>query len=109
MKSRLVKLVVGIAVVLILTAVLHVLAQPGPGGRPPGQGFPGMMMGGWLPAPTPVMVVADGVVYVACDGKLMAFEAQTLKALGGAIYWEREQPQQGTGYCAAFAAGLARR
>jgi outer membrane protein assembly factor BamB len=94
MKGRLVKLAVGIAVVLILAAVLHVLAQPGPPGGAPGGPFPEMMMPGWPPAPTPVVVVADGVVYVACDGKLTAFEAKTLQVLGEAIYWEREEPLQ---------------
>jgi outer membrane protein assembly factor BamB len=53
-----------------------------------------MMMPGWPPAPTPVVVVADGVVYVACDGVLTAFEAKTLKPLGSATYWTRPEPPQ---------------
>jgi len=100
MKSTLAKTAMGIALVLIVITALQVLAQPRPGGAPPaggapGGGFPGMMMGpGWPPAPTPVVVVSDGVVYVACDGKLMAFEAKTLKVLGEATYWERPAPEQ---------------
>jgi len=41
------------------------------------------------------MLVADGVVYVACDGRLMAFEAKTLKKLGEAIYWRAPAPARG--------------
>jgi len=47
------------------------------------------------PTPTPVVVLGDGVVYVACDGKLMAFEAKTLKKLGEATYWERPARPEG--------------
>ena len=100
MKSRLIWIAATLAALLIVTAVWHVVAQPAPGGGPPGAGGPGggfpgmMMMPGWPPAPTPVVVVSDGVVYVACDGKLTAFEAKTLKPLGEAIYWERPAPQQ---------------
>ena len=96
MKSRPALVAVGLAVGLILLAALHVVAQPGPGGGAPGGGFPGMMMmPGWPPAPTPVVLVDDGVVYVACDGVLTAFEAKTLKPLGSAVYWTRpEAPEQ---------------
>jgi len=100
MKSRLALVAVGLAVGLILLAALHVVAQPGPGGGAGGGfgggGFPGMMMmPGWPPAPTPVVLVDDGVVYVACDGVLTAFEAKTLKPLGSAVYWTRpEAPEQ---------------
>ena len=103
MRSRLLKLSAGIIVLLMLIAALHVLAQPAPGGRPPGQGqgFGGGGMGmgmgmmpGWPPAPTPVMTVADGILYLACDGKLTAYDAKTLEVLGEAIYWQREAPPQ---------------
>jgi len=99
MKSRLAMVAAGVILALIVLAALHVLAQPGPGGGPGGGfgggGFPGMMMPGWPPAPTPVVVAADGVVYVACDGVLTAFEAKTLKPLGSVTYWTRpEAPQQ---------------
>ena len=102
MKSRFVQVAVAIALVLAVAGAWHVIAQPAPGGGPPGGGgfggggFGGMMMmPGWPPAPTPVVVVDDGVVYVACDGNLTAFEAKTLKPLGSAVYWQRpEQPQQ---------------
>jgi len=98
MKSRLVMVAVGLAVGLIVLAALHVVAQPGPGGGAGGGPFGGggfggmMMMPGWPPAPTPVVVVADGVVYVACDGVLTAFEAKTLQPLGSATYWTRPEP-----------------
>jgi len=99
MKSRLVMVAVGLAIGLILVAAWHVVAQPGPGGGAGGGpfgggGFGGMMMAGWPPAPTPVVLVDDGVVYVACDGVLTAFEAKTLKPLGSAVYWTRPEPPQ---------------
>jgi hypothetical protein len=87
-KSRTIKLVAGIVLLLLVVTAWQALAQPGAAGGPPGGGF-GMMGPGWPPVPTPVLVVSDGVVYVACDGKLMAFEAKTLKPLGEATYWER--------------------
>jgi hypothetical protein len=100
MKSRLVQVAAALVVVLVLVGVIHALAQPGPGGMPPGGGPPGggfggmMMMPGWPPAPQAVVVVQDGVVYVACDGVLNAFEAKTLKPLGQAVYWERPEAPQ---------------
>jgi hypothetical protein len=47
------------------------------------------------PTPTPVVVLGDGVVYVACDGKLIAFEAKTLRKLAEATYWERPARPEG--------------
>jgi outer membrane protein assembly factor BamB len=95
MRSRLAKTTLVLGLALIVVAVWHVAAQPQIG--PPQGGFPGgpmPMMGpmGPPPAPVPVVVVGDGVVYVACDGKLTAFEAKTLKKLGEATYWERPEP-----------------
>lgn len=46
-------------------------------------------------APTPVMLVVDGVLYIACDGKVFAFEAKTLKKLAEATYLEPRQRGQG--------------
>jgi hypothetical protein len=75
-------------------------------------GFPGQGMGGpdggsggrmgmstqATQAPTPVMLVAEGVLYIACDGKVTAFDAKTLKKIGDAMYWERpKQDRQNTG------------
>ena len=56
----------------------------GPGGLPAGPPPP-MQPGG---GPAVTVVVAEGVVYVACDGKLIAYEANTLRKLGEATYWE---------------------
>ena len=92
MKSRAFKTVAVIVLLLLVVTAWQALAQPAAGGGPPGGGF-GMMGPGWPPTPTPVVVVSDGVVYVACDGKLMAFEAKTLKPLGEATYWERPAQQ----------------
>ena len=52
-----------------------------------------MMMG--PPTPTPVVVVADGIVYVACDGVLTSFDAKTLEKIATAVYWKRPQPPGG--------------
>jgi hypothetical protein len=90
-KSRTIKTVAVIVLLLVVVTAWQALAQPGAGGgQPPGGGFAGMMGPGWPPVPTPVVVVSDGVVYVACDGKLIAYEAKTLKLLAEATYWERE-------------------
>ena len=95
MKRSLVWTAAAIAALLVVTTVWHALAQPAQGGGPPGAGgFGGMMMAGWPPAPTPVMVATEGIIYVACDGKLIAYDAKTLKPLGEAVYWERAEPQQ---------------
>jgi hypothetical protein len=52
-----------------------------------GMGMPMMgMMGGNQPAP--VMMIVDGVVYIAYAGKVMAFAGKTLEKLGEATYWE---------------------
>jgi len=96
MRSTVTKVAVMVALGLLVLAVLHAVAQPGPGGPPfggPPGGPPGIM--GPMPPPpmpTPVVVVADGVVYVACAGKITAFEARTLKKLGEATYWEPPAP-----------------
>jgi hypothetical protein len=91
MKSRALKTVAGIVLLLVVFTAWQALAQPGAGGAPQPGGFGGMMMGpGWPPAPTPVVVAADGVVYVACEGKLIAYEGKTLQPLAQATYWERE-------------------
>jgi outer membrane protein assembly factor BamB len=50
------------------------------------------MMGPMGAPPSPVVVIGDGVVYVAFDGKITAFEAKTLKKLAEATYWERPEP-----------------
>lgn len=106
--------IAGIAALLVC-AVAGVCQDPGPppGGPPPGMGqaggtgiMGGPMMGGMMGGPmmgmmgppmTPsvTVVVADGVVYVACDGELFAFEATTLRKLGQATYWERPRPPMG--------------
>jgi outer membrane protein assembly factor BamB len=100
-----VKTACALAVLLIVAGVWHVAAQPqggppqgGMGGFPGGMGgFPGgppMMGPMMMPAPMAVVVVGDGVVYVACDGKLTAFDAKTLEKLAEATYWERPEPPQ---------------
>ena len=58
----------------------------GPPGPPPGPP-PGMGQA--------AMVVADGVVYVAAEGKVFAFEAKSLKKLAEVSYSTR--PQRGPG------------
>ena len=73
------------------------MAQPGPPpGGPGGFGGPGMMMPmPPMPMSPPVtMMIADGVVYVACNGVLTAYEAKTLKQLGQATYWQAPPPPQ---------------
>jgi hypothetical protein len=61
----------------------------GPGmGMGRGMLGPGMGMGMPQPPPQPVVVVADGVVYVAFEGRIMAFEAKTLHKLSEANYAE---------------------
>ena len=41
------------------------------------------------------MMVVDGVVYVACNGVLTAYEAKTLKQLGQATFWTAPQMPMG--------------
>jgi hypothetical protein len=53
------------------------------GGRPERPGGPLAV----APA-SPTVVVADGVVYVAGAGKIVAFEAKTLRKLATAVYEE---------------------
>ncbi|MBM3471860.1 MAG: hypothetical protein FJX75_01140 [Armatimonadetes bacterium] len=106
MRSKLAKTALVLAVGLLVVAVWHVAAQQPQGGPPQGgfpggpmMGGPGPMMGGPPPMmgpmgapPSPVVVLGDGVVYVAFDGKITAFEAKTLKKLAEATYWERPEP-----------------
>ncbi len=93
MRTAAVLLVLG----LVTIAAWHAVAQP-QGPPPQGGGvFPGgpMMFGPPMnipgPAPVPVVVVGEGVVYVACDGRLMAFDAKTLQKVAEATYWERPE------------------
>ena len=62
--------------------------QPGmgmPGGMGMGMGMMGMPM--MQPAPAaPLMMIVDGVVYIAYDGTVTAFEAKTLNKLGEGTY-----------------------
>jgi hypothetical protein len=96
------------------------MGMPGMGGGMPGMGMgmPGMGMGmpgmgGGMPNMqfppqqfAPVMMIVDGVVYVAFDGRLTAFEAKTLKKLGEAVYSDgvRTRARAGQGQGAAKAA-----
>ena len=93
MRSTLAKTALVLAVGLLVVAVWHVAAQPQggfPGGPMPGG--PPPMMGPMGAPPSPVVVIGDGVVYVAFDGKITAFEAKTLRKLAEATYWERPEP-----------------
>jgi len=100
LRTTLVRTALVLALLLVVATVWHVAAQPqvGPpqGGMGPFPGGPPMMpmMGFMMPAPVPVVVVGDGVVYVACDGKLTSFDAKTLEKLAEATYWERPEPPQ---------------
>jgi hypothetical protein len=70
-----------------------------------GMGMPGMGMTGMGMNPmvmmgsmgrssvAPVMLVNDGIIYIAYDGKLTAFDAKTLERVGEATYWERPDAQ----------------
>lgn len=82
---------IAITLGLLGFAILHVAAQrqaavvePFPP-RPPIAGPVG-------PAPAPVVVLGDNAIYVAFDGKLMAFAPRTLEKLAEATYWERPEP-----------------
>jgi len=79
---------------LLLSVTLGWCQQPGPPMGPPmfmmgpGMGMPG-------PGSPPVtMLVSDGVLYLACNGKLTAYDARTLKALAEVTYWQPPQPPQ---------------
>ena len=64
----------------------------------PMAGMMGPMMGMMRPQPTPpapVMMISDGVVYIAFNGKLTAFDAKTLQKIAEATYWEPPQPPMG--------------
>jgi len=70
------------------------------GGMGMGMGMPfGMPMTGFgQPSVAPVMMIVDGVLYIAYDGKVTAFEAKTLTKLAEATYWEpRPFPMGGFG------------
>lgn len=54
------------------------------GAMPGGMGGPPPMMR----PPSATLMAADGVVYVACEGKLTAYEAKTLRKLAETTYWE---------------------
>jgi hypothetical protein len=79
------------------------MGMPGQGMGMPGQGMGmmpfgmnPMMMGGMGRTPAavpPVMLINDGIIYIAYDGKLSAFDAKTLERIGEAIYWERAERQ----------------
>lgn len=74
-----------VAMVLLLAAI-GAWAQA-PGGQAGGQG-----MGQRMPPPPSVaMTASDGTVYVAVDGKLIAFEAKTLKKLAEVQFGERRE------------------
>jgi len=94
MRNRLVVISLGVALGLVILGILHVVAQPA-GGGPPMAGFGDMMMmPGWPPAPTAVVVASGDMVYIACDGQLTAFEGKTLSPVGTVTYWTRpELPQ----------------
>ncbi len=47
------------------------------------------------PAQQPVVVVAEGVVYVAFEGRIVAFEAKTLQKLSEATYAAPRGPRRG--------------
>jgi hypothetical protein len=101
MRTRFALTTASIAVLLVIATAWCALAQPAPGGMPMGApgafggGFQGMMMAsGWPPAPTPVVVAADGIVYLACDGVLTAYDGKTLKVLAEVVYWERAEQAQ---------------
>jgi hypothetical protein len=93
-----------IAVVLVCVAcitagfALHPAFSQQEGGPPMPPGGPGMGGGpmggppGPPPAPPVQMLAADGALYVACDGKVTAYEAKTLKKLAEATYSERKNP-----------------
>lgn len=97
----------GVAILLLLAAmaVPGFCQQPGPPGGQPGFGppmgpMPGMfmmgpgmgMMGQGPGAPTVTMLVVEGVLYLACDGKLTAYDAKTLKVLAQVTYWQPQVP-----------------
>jgi hypothetical protein len=96
-------LILVVAVIVFGLSAMPALAQDGPPPPPPGggpggppmmgPGMPGMgMMMGMPPfmqgAPQVTMMIVDGVVYLACDGKLTAYDYKTLKVLAQVTYWE---------------------
>lgn len=87
MNSRVLKVLAVAVVVLVLATAWQVFAQPAPGGQQ--GGFGGMMGAGWQFVPQAVVVAGDGVVYVACDGTLVAYDAKTLQPLAQTVYWQR--------------------
>ena len=90
---------VGLLCLVCVTAGIALLPTLGQAdGGPPMAGGPGMGgpgMGGPMgppPSATVQMIAADGVIYAACDGKVIALEAKTLKQLAEATVSERPQP-----------------
>jgi hypothetical protein len=95
-------LTVVLALVVVGVVAIPALSQQGPlaGDEQP---LPGAYAGvpGDMSGPPPAqrmssatMVVADGVVYVACAGKLSAYEAKTLRKLGETTYLEATRGTQ---------------
>ena len=104
------KMTMRTAVIVGLLCLLSAVAwaqfgQPGMGGPPMGPGMgggmmgmggPGMgggMMGGMGAMHAPVMMVVDGIVYIAYGGKLTAFDAKTLDKIAEATYQEPPMPR----------------
>ena len=78
--------------VVALALAIPALCQPGGPGGPGGpmMGGPGGPGGGPMgppPGPQVTLLAADGAIYLACDGKLFAYEAKTLKKLAEATFW----------------------
>lgn len=87
MNSRVTRTLAVAVVILVLATAWQVFAQPAPGGQP--GGFGGMMGPGWQFVPQAVVVVGEGMVYVACDGTLTAYDAKTLQPMAQTHYWQR--------------------
>jgi len=85
--TRLAWITLGAIVLVVAVAVAPAFSQQGDQQGPPPLGMgPGGPMGGPPPAAQAVVVVADGVVYVAAEGKIIAYEAKTLRKLAEATY-----------------------
>lgn len=77
-----------VATVLLAAAIGAWAQAPGGQGGQGGQGGPGMAQR-LPPPPSVAMTASEGTVYVAVDGKLLAFEAKTLKKLAEVQLAER--------------------
>jgi hypothetical protein len=105
-------LLIGAVVTMLVVAAVPGMCQPGgqgggrmgaQGGNTGGPGMgPGMMMAPMAPQAT--MVVAEGVLYVACEGKITAYDARSLEKIAEVTYWEPPARTQG-GRGAGGAAG----